>query len=391
MRPIRVLQLFKGYAVEGPLGGIERFGIELCRELNQIAHVEPIACGLWAYGTPYEHNWLDLLLEEGIQAFTAAEWDEAHPYRGFREALAGLKAKLRGQQVDIIHSHSQFADIAALMMKRSLKAKAVIRTVHNELEWARRPLRRLILTNWLYPWLFAREAGVSQQVVANLNRRPGARFKHSQALCIYNSINLRRFEGRQVDRIAKKNELGLPAEAIVIGSVGRLSQQKGYSFLIQAAAQVCQQKPEARFVIAGGGELAADLAAQIDHLKLGNQVLLTGPRRDIEELYGIMDLFVLPSLWEGLPTVILESFASNVPVIATDVSGSRELIKSGHNGVLVSPKDVDALVEAILTVLSQPALALTMSKNAKAQIETFTIPYVAKQYTDLYRRLAQKG
>jgi glycosyltransferase involved in cell wall biosynthesis len=386
-KPIRVLEMFMGFALEGPLGGAERFGIELCQALDK-NEVQPIACGLWDFGTPYEQRWIDSLEKAGIPAFTTAVWNNKSSYLGFWLALNGLKRKLAGQQVDIIHSHTQFTDVAALIFRRILKARALIRTVHNEREWHKRPLRRLMLTNWVYPLTFDVEVGVSLQVVNNLNERPGARIKRKQAICIYNSVNVKRFENIKTDRVAKKGQLNLPEDGIIIGSVGRLYPQKGYSFLIKAAKHVCERVPQARFVIIGDGELANELTTLINDLDLTGKVILIGPRSDIESLFAIMDIFVSSSLWEGLPTVILESFAANVPVIATDVSGSRELIRSGYNGLLVPPQDIDKLAEAILQLLAQPTLALKMRQNAKTRLAEFTIPHVAHQYMWLYRKLA---
>jgi hypothetical protein len=169
---IRVLEIISGFAVEGPLGGIERFGIDLCRALDR-TRLEPIACGLWSYGTPLEWRWVNQLVGEGIEAFIAATWAEDAPYRSFWRALRGIRTALAGQRVDIIHSHCQFGDVAALLLRRALGAQVVMRTVHNEREWVKRPLRRLVLTNWLYPLAFDAEIGVSQGVVDNLNQSLG--------------------------------------------------------------------------------------------------------------------------------------------------------------------------------------------------------------------------
>ncbi len=388
MEPIRVLEMFMGFAVEGPLGGAERFGIELCHALDK-TEIQPIACGLWDFGTPFEKQWLESLQAANIPAFTTAKWQESSPYQAFQQALKGLKTALAGQTVDIIHSHTQFTDVAALLLKRTLKAKALIRTVHNEREWPKRWLRQLILTNWLYPIMFEVEVGVSKQVVTNLNHRPGARLMGKTALCIHNSINLRRFEKLQVDKTAKKHELGLPAQAMVIGSVGRLTPQKGYAIFIESAQKVLAHLPQAIFIIVGGGELQPALTAQIQALGLEDKIILTGPQKNIESLIAIMDVFVSSSLWEGLPTVILESFALGVPVVATNVSGSRELITSAYNGLLVPPTDAIKLAESIIKVLTEKEFACQLSQHAKKVLLDFTIPQIASQYLELYKKLAQ--
>ncbi|MFW6116573.1 MAG: glycosyltransferase, partial [bacterium] len=146
MKRTRVLQIISGFAVEGPLGGIERFGIELSRNLDS-SRFEPILCGLWRYHVPYEQHWVDRLREAGFDAFFAADWNDEHPYRSFFLAWRGVLQHLNSQSVDIVHSHCQFGDLVAILTARPLHAKTILRTVHNEKEWPKRPWRRWLLTN----------------------------------------------------------------------------------------------------------------------------------------------------------------------------------------------------------------------------------------------------
>jgi glycosyltransferase involved in cell wall biosynthesis len=386
MKPIRVLQIISGFAIEGPLGGIERFGVELAQALAAGGQVEPLVCGMWAYQTPYEAAWLSRLQAQGIDAFMPAVWDDHSPYRSFWRAWQGTRRHLHGQQVEIIHSHCQFGDGLALLLKRELGAKAVVRTVHNEREWGKRPLRHLLLTNGLYPLRFQQELGVSQQVVDNLNQRPLAKKLGKTAVLAYNALNVSRFANVQVDRAEKRRELGLPANAPIIGSVGRLTEQKAYDLFLEAAALVKAHLPEAHFLLVGDGPLAADLQTQAEELGLSPHIIFTGARADVEELLQIMDVFVNSSRWEGLPTVMLESMASRIPVVATDVSGNRELVRDGENGRLVPPNDPSALAQAIRETLALPPdQRQTMCQTAFDLVQaTFSITQIARQHETLY-------
>jgi glycosyltransferase involved in cell wall biosynthesis len=387
---IRVLEIISGFAVEGPLGGIERFGIELCRALDR-TQLEPIACGLWSYGTPLERRWVNQLTGERVEAFIAAEWAEDAPYRSFWQALRGIRIALAGQRVDIIHSHCQFGDVAALLLKRALGVQVMMRTVHNEREWPKRPLRRLVLTDWLYPLAFDAEIGVSQGVVDNLNQRPGARLRGRRAHRIYNSLNLGRFTDIQVNRAVKKLEMGLPEDAPVIGSIGRLVRQKGYSILLEAARLVLEDCPHVRFVIVGDGPLMEPLKAQARELGLEGQVIFTGRREDVVELLLMMDLFVSSSLWEGLPTVLLESMAAGVPMVATNVSGSREIIRHGLTGLLVPPDNPVLLSEAIMAMVTEWRKAALMAERARSEVRSrFSIEIAAKLHDELYIQLFEE-
>ncbi|MDX1689028.1 MAG: glycosyltransferase [Candidatus Promineifilaceae bacterium] len=390
MRAIRVLEILSGFAVEGPLGGIERFGVELARALDH-GQIEPIVYGMWSYQVPNEDRWLGALREEGVEAFMPAPWREEAPYRSFAETLRATRAYLRGRRVDIIHSHCQFGDVVALLLRRRLGARAVVRTVHNEREWRKRPGRRLLLTNLLYPLLFDAELGVSQQVVDNLQKRPVSRLVRQRVYKRYNALNFARFEGVSVDRDAKKASLGIPAGAAVVGTVGRLTEQKGYHVLLEAAASVISQRPDTYFLIIGSGEREEALRSYAAELEIGQRVIFTGKRDDVEECLQIMDLFASSSLWEGLPTVILESMASRVPVIATRVSGNTELVEDGLTGRLVPPGDAEHLAYGILELLAADAeeTAAMCARAYRYVRNTFSIERVARQHEALYRELAE--
>lgn len=386
MKPIRVLEIISGFAVEGPLGGIERFGIELVRSFDR-TQIEPILCGMWAYGTPYEHEWVSRLQTEGVHSFIVDDWQESSPYQSFIQVNKKLRSYI--DEVDIIHSHCQFGDVFALLNYRRLQAKAIVRTVHNEKEWGKRPLRRLLLTNLLYPFIFDLEIGVAQQVVEKLNRRPIAQWLKKESIKSFNALNFHRFTGLNVDVVAKKMSLGLEADTRIIGTVGRLSPQKGYSHLLDAAAQIIVDFPNVVFMIVGNGELRAQLEDQAGQLGLQNNVLFVGARPDVEELLSIMDVFVNSSQWEGLPTVIMESMAARVPVIATDVGGNSELIKNDVTGWLVPPQEPKGLATQISQVLAMDQLELELiCQRAYERVhELFSIEAVARQHEYLYEQL----
>lgn len=383
-KPIRVLEIISGFAIEGPLGGIERFAIELTQALP--ADIEPIVCGMWDYHTPSDQEWLSYLREKKIEAFVAAPWQDIAPYVSFYHCLRGIRKVLVNQHVDVIHSHCQFGDALALLMKKELKAKRVIRTVHNEREWPRRLLRRLLFTHFWALLRFDIELGVSKKVVSNLNKRPVARFLQKEAQLCYNSLNLSRFTTSPNQSIlqAYQSKLGLPTDAIVIGSVGRLETQKGYTYLLDAMPMVVAHFPQAHLVIAGDGTLAADLQAQANASPVASHIHLLGSQRHIERFYALLDLFVSSSLWEGLPTVLLESIAANVPIVATAVSGSVELIKDGMTGRLVSANDGEALANGIMTALADYAASVMMAQAARPILQQFDIQQTAKFHNELY-------
>jgi glycosyltransferase involved in cell wall biosynthesis len=274
------------------------------------------------------------------------------------------------------------------LLRRTLSTHALARTVHNEREWAKRPLRRLILTNFICPLMFDIELGVSQQVVNNLNQRPLPRLLGRRAQVMYNSLDFRRFQNRQIDQAAKRAELGITPDALVIGSVGRLTRQKGYDILLHSIPTVLAHRPEVFFLIAGEGEMQNQLQAEAVQLGVDHAVRFLGRRTDVEDLLEVFDLFVSSSRWEGLPTVLLESIAAGLPIVATKVSGTVELIKNGVNGLLVPPENARSLAASIISVLSDLDRYRHGANQMQHEIQNvFSIKIIADKHEDLYRTL----
>jgi glycosyltransferase involved in cell wall biosynthesis len=390
--PIRVLQIATGIGVEGALGGAERFSIELCRELNRGARqdVQPVMCGLWHYGTRFEDDWIRRLNQEGIQTAIGSPWEPGAPYRSFWRAARRILRLAGETRADIVHSHCPYGDLVALAARFGPGAPVALRTAHNPREWINRPMFRAAFTQVLYPALLRAEAGVSQAIVDRLNERPAARLLRREALLIHNAVDLSRFDRPRPDAgrlSALRASLGPPADAPVVGSVGRLTEQKGYAFLLRAAPLVLAARPEARFLIVGSGELAGELSALAGELGISDRVVFAGPRNDVEELLGVLDVFVSSSLWEGLPTTVLESMAAGVAVAATDIPGTRDLIEDGVSGWLAPPGDARGLADAILAALRQPDQRAARAARAREAARAFSIQSVAGRYVDLYRRL----
>jgi len=385
----RILLLIMGLAIGEPMGGAERFGVELALHLNR-SRFEPIVCGLWCHGVPSERYWLDCLAQAGIETFLAAEWEGGLSVSRYAQAIKNIAVHFQNRPVDLIHSHFQLGSVAALLLKRPLGARAIVRTAHAGKEWGDTHLAffcRQVFTNWVFPLFFDLEVSVSCAQVEALNRRPYARLVGKKAVLSPNALSLVRFN-RPDDRVSKRKELGLPADSVVVGSVGRLREEKGYAVLLDAAVVVRSHIPQVRFLIVGDGELREALQKKAEQLGLTDMVIFTGARVEVESFYDVMDIFVLPSLWEGLSTVILESMASRVPVVATDLPGTRELVQPGRTGWLVKPGDPASLANGILQALSSPIDQTAFAQAALLEVvPRFSIEHVAGQYEQIYLKL----
>lgn len=384
MEPIRVLHVISSFALEGPMGGVARYVLALAQAFDS-SRIELSVAGLWDYQTGFERDHCARLNEKGIPAVIAATWDEAEPYRSCVRALGGLRASGLGR-MDVIHSHGEFSDLVAIYMARRLGAKAAIRTVHNEFEWSKRPLYGKLFPNLLYPLTFDRELAISRQVAANLDSRISSHWLGRQAQVVYNGIDFGRFR-QPAGGNRLREELGLPAGGPLLGTIGRLSRQKGFDILLEALPEVIGQHPTATLVIIGEGSLRPALEEQARRLGVAASVHFLGPRKDIEQILPELDLFVSSSRWEGLPTVLLESVAARVPVVATSVSGTVEVVQPGVNGLLVPPENSAALAEALARAIAElPSLQAGLETARQDAERNFSLPAIARQLEEIYRQ-----
>jgi L-malate glycosyltransferase len=201
-------------------------------------------------------------------------------------------------------------------------------------------------------------------------------------------------EGIDVERVAAiepmnvREEYWFPPHSLIVGNIAALVPHKGQKFLIDAAAIVVREMPEARFLVLGEGELHASLEHQIKHLHLAQHVVLAGFRADVLGVLKGLDLFVLSSVTEGLGTSLLDAMAAERPVVATRAGGIPEVVAHGETGLLVPPRDGVALAAAILEMLRDPARRKRCGAAGVARVrERFTVERMVDQTLDVYAAL----
>jgi glycosyltransferase involved in cell wall biosynthesis len=150
---------------------------------------------------------------------------------------------------------------------------------------------------------------------------------------------------------------------------------------------VISNYPDAMLYIVGDGELKNELISLVHDLNLTRHIKFLGLRNNVPALLRQWDLFVLPSLWEGFPTVVMEAMISEVPVIATNIPGTKELVVNGETGFLVPEKDPGSLSETIINVFNNPDLTSQLVQNAKKQVEKYNMQNIAKAYYQLFLKV----
>lgn len=212
----------------------------------------------------------------------------------------------------------------------------------------------------------------------------------NKVVTIYNGVDLNRYKCEEAfaNRRQLCQALEIEETAVLILTIARLHPQKGHHHLLQAVPAIRQAVPQAHFLFVGEGKLEADLRRQIQADDLENCVHLLGVRQNIPELLSSSQLFVLPSLWEGLPNVLLEAMSAGLPVVATCVGGTPEIITDGHTGILIPPGDPIQLQNAIIQILQDPAFASTLSEAAKRHVAVhFSVEKNIAHYLALYAQL----
>ncbi|AGA26781.1 glycosyltransferase [Singulisphaera acidiphila] len=209
-----------------------------------------------------------------------------------------------------------------------------------------------------------------------------------RVIVIRNAIRAARFDSADpADGVWLRGLFPTPPSRVV-GAAGRLSPEKGFGVLVEAARRVVRENSDVGFVIFGDGPLHADLERQIGESGLADRFLLAGFRDDLDRIIPHFDLFTLPSFTEGLPNVALEASAASVPVVATAVGGTPEVIEEGVNGRLVPPGDAAALADRLLDALRDDEGRWSMGRRGRQRVqEQFTFEAQASHYHRLFDEL----
>jgi glycosyltransferase involved in cell wall biosynthesis len=313
---------------------------------------------------------------EGLELLPLAPVTEMDLSAAWRLARA-----IKQLQPDVVHAHDPHGvAMAALALSMSTEAVTPPLLASRRVDFR---IRGNSLSRWKYRqvdcFICASEA-VRQMLVAD-------GVPEERTVTVHEGIDL----GRVASAVPAKihEELWLPHGAPLVGNVGALVPHKGQKHLIEAAALVVRQVPDARFVIAGEGELRQSLEHQIKHLSLEKHVLLAGFRPDILSVHKAFDIFVMSSVTEGLGTSILDAMASGRPVVGTTAGGIPEVVRDGETGILVPPRDHDAMAAAIVRLLKDEPLRKRMGAAGLSLANArFSAERMVQETLNVYERVA---
>jgi glycosyltransferase involved in cell wall biosynthesis len=374
MSRIRVLEM-----IDRPfLGGGQAIVLSLARNLDR-DRFETSVCA--AGGGPLEEE----VRKAGIPFLPA-------PFCGkYSLGLTGRIARiLRREKPDIVHTHGGIAGLYGRMAAHKAGLKTVVHTIHgiHYLHYRNLLLRAAYVDLERYCSKFT-DAVVFVSAADFSEGRRLRLAKPRKLRLVRNGIDCAELQTEEFARRAAALRSALPPGSPLVGTIARLHRQKGVVYLLRAAVAILDGHPGGRVIVAGGGELESELRREAQALGLDRRFVMLGERGEARELLAGLDVFVLPSLWEGLPLVLIEAAALGKPIVATSVDGSREIITDGETGLLVPAGDPAALAAAVRRLLDDPALAARLGAAARKTIPPrFSLEAMIAGYTDLYLSLA---
>lgn len=373
--PLRVLHVINRLAP----GGTEVVLINLMRHLNQEIFDHRI-CALRGFHAEWvrRENLTGKVYELG------GKWHRRH------FPLRGLVRIMKKYRPSIVHSRN-WGSIEAILAARLAGVPVAIHSEHGyEVDMLTGlPLRRRLLRRGLYAMADAvftvtrelRDFHVKQTWL------PPERIR-----VIYNGVDSSRFAPRSKIRQRMRQQLGLPPEAFVLGTVGRMEPIKDQHTLLHATELLLRRGVNARVLLVGGGsafpELQRYAAASSE---LSGRVIFLGLSQDVADLLNVMDAFVLPSLKEGMSNTLLEAMASGLPVLATRVGGNPELVEDGRSGWLFAPGNAEQLAEQLTLLADNLGARNLLAAGARRRaLERFGLDRMVQEYENLYLEMAMR-
>jgi glycosyltransferase involved in cell wall biosynthesis len=298
---------------------------------------------------------------------------------------------LRENHFDILHTHGGVAGLYGRCAGRRCRVPVIIHTLHgiHYLHY-RNPLWRyvfVLLERYFSAWTDALVLVSQADRHIGLKKRLAAPEK---MFVIENGIDFSAYSV-EVKKDPVLREFGITSARPLVGTVARLHRQKGLCYLVEAARKISLRYPDLAVLIAGEGPERRRLERLIKRTGLTRSVLLLGERKDAARILSSFDIFVLPSLWEGLPYALIEAGACGKAVVASDIEGIKEIIKDGETGVLFDPKDSAALAESIIRLQEDERFRDRIGGNLRRAVRSrFALSRMVRQTQDLYLRLLEE-
>jgi glycosyltransferase involved in cell wall biosynthesis len=373
-RPIRVLQL---------ITSLERGGAEN-HLLALLTHADRQAFDFETAVLAGEGELVPVFRQAGVRVHLVKARFRFDPL-----ALARLSRLISDGRYDIVHSHLFRADVYAALAVAQLgeRRPLLVSTRHNDDRFFLNPfvgIAHYVISSQ-QDLIIAISDHIARFTVSRGVRYPARvrRVYHGLEPTVTQALER---EGQRI-----RSELGVAQSEFLVGNVGRLALQKGQRHLIAAMPLLLERVPQAHLVIAGGGELEEYLRELADSFDVASRVHVLGARKDVPALMHAIDVFAMPSIWEGFGIVLLEAMAAGRPIVASRVATIPEVVVDGETGLLVAPADPLALAESLAQLAADPALAQRLGEAGRERLRReFSIEKMVGDTETLYRELLEE-
>ena len=355
-----------------PVGGAEKVLIDVVRRLDPKRY-ESVVCCIQAKGelaAQIEAMGVPLICLDRMQS-TRFDW----------AAVRDLMRLMRSEHISLVHSHLYHANLYGRIaaFRAGVPAVATVHNVYTRTKFHRRLLNRLLSR------ASARVIAVSEAIRDDLVAHDG--IAPRKVTVIHNGIDVRRVE-TSMTREQARAALRIKDDELAIGCVGRLEEQKGHRFLLEACAKLGNDpdlKHRLRILMVGDGRLRGALERLAGALGLASSVSFLGTRQDVPEILRALDIYAMPSLWEGLSIAMLEAMAAGLAVVISDVSGVSQALGNNEHGIRVPPGDSTALADAIRSLAAQPGRRRALGTSARERVKAeFSIEAMMSQLGSVY-------
>ncbi|WP_217606022.1 glycosyltransferase family 4 protein [Chitinophaga sp. GbtcB8] len=369
-KKIRVLQTIR----QGKIGGGESHVLDLVATLNR-TRFEPVVLAFT------DGPMIQALQKMGVPAHVIAS-EKAFDISVWKQ----VKRFLQQQQIDMVHVHGTRANTNVLWAARSLQLP-LIYTIHG---WSfHEGLNPMMKRARIAAEKFITRKAQVNICVSEANRQTGLQaFGSFRAEVIRNGVNLQKFDPAVIYPDVR-TAVGIPADHLVVGYIARMTYQKDPVTMIRAFAAATQQVKDITLLMVGGGELKQTAMDTAQALGIADKVVFLDFRQDVPAVLKAMDIYCLPSLWEGFPIGVLEAMAMGKAVIATDVDGTREAVTHEQNGLLVPPANPEALTAAMVRLLQDFYLRKQLQQKAVKTIQTtYNVTGMTRRIENIYEAIS---
>lgn len=362
------------------LGGAQKVAISICEKLDKDKFETVLICGCGGILDEETKNKIRVIFIKDLIR-------EINPIKDLK-ALFSIYKILKQEKPFIVHTHSSKAGIIGRLAAKLCGIKNIVHTIHG---FSFNDTQSFLKKN-LYIFLEKLGAKISkylipvstENITKGLNNHIGEKEQYHYIRLGVDIDNFKNFK----DTPSLKKELNIDDTDILVTTIGPFKPQKNLPDFIKIAKNISEKDKRFKFVIVGDGTLRSQFENLIKEYNISNNIFLIGWRRDISNILNSSDIFVMTSLWEGLPISTIEAMCCGLSPIVNDVDGQREIVKDGFNGFLIKPYNIKDCEEKIILLANDIKLKKEMSLNAKNSIDyTFSIDYMIKQHEELYLSL----